>query len=178
MARKAATFHQRCSGESQKWGKWMFIWVIRRRMHDLLVFFEMEIARNLRLEPNCSHEQQATQVVWTNLHCQLQARGWDVEGLLLTREHKPSDLISHRGSFFFFIFLPREWLRYWDVLMIFCFQDDVSLPFSLHFLTYVGSWDCSSKEWNNMRLREIKHCRLVRSPDCQYSLGCTFSHLV
>jgi len=32
-----------------------------------------DLIANLRLEPNCPHEQQATQVVWTNLHRQLQA---------------------------------------------------------------------------------------------------------
>ena len=36
---------------------------------------ETGIPWNLRLEPNCPHEQQATQVVWTNLHRRLQARG-------------------------------------------------------------------------------------------------------
>jgi hypothetical protein len=127
---------------------------------------------NLRLESNCPHEQQATQVVWTNLHRQLQAWGCDVVEGLLTGEDKLCDLVSNWVRIIFiFIFLLLKWLRlrYWDVLMIFCYLfQDVSLPLSLHFLTYVGSRDCPSKEWNNMRLREIKHCRLVRSPDCQF----------
>ena len=38
-----------------------------------------------RLEPHGTHEQQATQVVWTHLHGQLQARGWYVHGLFSVR---------------------------------------------------------------------------------------------